>query len=74
MKLRIYSGLRGCSYIQDKFTFKDNFFRLGAHVDYFDANTKKVLKILILCTVLLVQNLFTISMEPQNLGPLEMTF
>lgn len=27
-------------YIQDKFTFKDIIFRLGARVDFFDANTK----------------------------------
>ena len=35
-----YNPLYGAVYIQDKFSFKDIIMRIGARVDYFDANTK----------------------------------
>ncbi len=35
-----YNPLYGGIYIQDKFSFKDIIMRVGARVDYFDANTK----------------------------------
>ena len=35
-----YNPLYGAVYIQDKFSFKDIIMRVGARIDYFDANTK----------------------------------
>lgn len=35
-----YNPLYGGVYIQDKFSFKDIIMRVGARIDYFDANTK----------------------------------
>ncbi|MEZ4906610.1 MAG: hypothetical protein R2771_02960 [Saprospiraceae bacterium] len=35
-----YNPLYGGIYIQDRFSFKDIIMRIGARVDYFDANTK----------------------------------